>query len=335
MRCGEVWLLLDSSGLGGIESHVLELSEALRERGMIARILFLKEHGDHPLWPLLDARQVPYSVLDGRLSSLLAAMVAARPKLIHTHGYKAGIQGRLAGMVSRVPVVSTFHSGDPGAGKVRLYNRLDRATAFLAREVVAVSSQIAAALPTDARVIGNFVRLGRKRSSAAANPAFVGRLSREKGPDLFCRLSTLLPGREFTIYGDGPMRSELEDHYPRVRFAGQQRSMTDRWREIGVLCMTSRHEGLPLAALEAMSHGVPVAAFAVGGLPDLIEHRKNGWLVNPGDLAGFARALEEWKEMDRDGRERMADHARRVVTERFTPDALMPRLLDVYAAALA
>jgi glycosyltransferase involved in cell wall biosynthesis len=131
------------------------------------------------------------------------------------------------------------------------------------------------------------------------------------------------------------MRSELEDHYPRVRFAGQQRSMTDRWREIGVLCMTSRHEGLPLAALEAMSHGVPVAAFAVGGLPDLIEHRKNGWLVNPGDLAGFARALEEWKEMDRDGRERMADHARRVVTERFTPDALMPRLLDVYAAALA
>ncbi len=60
-----------------------------------------------------------------------------------------------------------------------------------------------------------------------------------------------------------------------------------------VLVMPSHREGLPNAALEAMASGLPVLATRVGGLPDLVEHGRTGWLVEPSDPRGLGRALAE------------------------------------------
>ena len=197
----EIWQLLDSSNLGGIETHVMELTAALCRKGLKTRIVFLKNHGEHPILPLLRENRLPYKILKGSLIDLIREIALWRPKLMHTHGYKAGIIGRFAGITTHIPVISTFHSGEPGIGKVRLYNQLDRKTAFLAREIIAVNTQIAAHLPDRTHVINNFVEVFGKSKKLVKNPAFVGRLSYEKGPDIFCKLANLIPMEQFTIYG--------------------------------------------------------------------------------------------------------------------------------------
>ena len=331
----ETWMLLDSSGIGGIESHVLHLAEALQSRWGKVRVVFYANHGEHPLIRQLDEAGIAWEHLNGSLRSLLAAL-SRRPKLLHTHGYKAGILGRLAAFLCRVPVVSTFHAGEPGTGMVRLYNALDSLTANLG-EAIAVSSQIQKRLPGRPHLVRNFVPVadGANERQAAAI-AFVGRLSHEKGPDLFCQLAERLPQAPFVIYGDGPMRADLEKRFGgRVRFMGQVSGMEPHWPDIGLLCMPSRHEGLPYAALEAMAHGVPVAAFDVGGLAKVVEHGRNGWIAPPGDSNALGDDIRRWCRLDTQTRAGMSAQARRTVKQGFSPQAVVPGIIEIYRKTLS
>ena len=326
----EIWQVLDSRSIGGIETHVLHLSTALHRAGWPVRVLFLADHGPHPVRERLSRAGVAAECLDGSFSDLLAALKRV-PRLVHTHGYKAGILGRLACRIRGIPIVSSFHAGEPGRGRVRLYNFLDGLSAPLATGIAA-SHDIAGRIIGTATIIPNFVPLPEVAPPSRERAVtFVGRLSGEKGADIFCSLATRFPGLRFDICGDGPLRSSLQaTSGSNVRFLGRVDDMEDRWRHYGLLCMPSRHEGMPLAALEAMAHGVPVAAFAVGDLPRLIETGRNGWLAPPGDLDALAKVIDDWSRRAEPARTSDAAEARRTVEERFSPAAVLPRFLSVY-----
>lgn len=183
--------------------------------------------------------------------------------LIHTHGYKAGVLGRLTAWFTGKSVVSTFHSGDDGEGVLKFYSWLDRTTARFAK-CIAVSEPIARKLPVPSTVISNFVPMPATPASVTGNRiAFVGRLA-GKGAGGILPAGRLLPGGAFHLYGDGPMKSALLQQYgDRVQLHGFK-NMANEWHNIDLLCITSRFEGLPLVALEAMAHGIPVCTFAVG-----------------------------------------------------------------------
>lgn len=335
MKSGDIWLLVDSRGRGGIESHLCVLQRSLSDSGIGSRVVLLADHGPHPVF---DANGSDGTLL--RLAgpgSLPSALRHHRPSLVHTHGYKAGITGRLTARVMGVPVVSTFHSGDSGRGKVRLYSMIDRATARAAA-VIAVSREIADGLPVDAEVIDNFVSLPESPQPVSnerpLTVGFVGRLSEEKGADLFCRVAENVPKADFIVFGDGPQREMLESRRTgRIRFDGMVSDMDRRWRDLDILCMPSRREGLPLAALEAMAHGVPVVAFGVGGLPDLIDHDGDGWIVRPGDVAALTATLHQLAMMPRSSIRAAGITARRKVERRYTAEATLPRILASYRRA--
>ena len=335
MHQTEIWLLLDSRDLGGIESHVSQLAQGLGQAGLVPRVLFWADYGDHPLRTALDQAGIAHETLAGGFGGLCRALRRRRPAVLHTHGYKAGILGRLAARLAGRPVVSTFHAGEPGTGRLRLYVELDRLTARLGRRI-AVSAAIAKTLPAPVALIANFVALPDAAQLAGPHDrvGFVGRLSFEKGPDLFCALAQRLPGQRLTVYGDGPMRAELEArHGAEVTFLGRVVPMAPHWPEIGLLVMSSRHEGLPLAALEAMAHGVPVAAFAVGGLPDLIEPGHNGFLAPAGDLEALATAIDGWAKLPADARAALGARARATIAERFSVARGVEAVLQEYRAA--
>jgi glycosyltransferase involved in cell wall biosynthesis len=335
MKAEDVWLLLDSRDLGGIESHVLQLAAGLERAGRAPRVLFWADYGDHPLRAALDQAGIAHETLSGGFRGLIRALGRRRPAVLHSHGYKAGILGRLAARLTGRPVVSTFHAGEPGTGRLRLYGALDRLTARLGRRI-AVSAAIARTLPAPVALIANFVEVPDAAAPAGLSDriGFVGRLSFEKGPDLFCALAAKLPGGRLTLYGDGPMRAELEArHGAAVEFRGRVVPMAPHWSDIGLLVMSSRHEGLPLAALEAMAHGVPVAAFAVGGLPDLIEPGRNGFLAPAGDLDALAAAIAAWMALPAEARAGLGRRARSTVEERFSVARGIDAVLAEYRAA--
>ncbi|MCX7380201.1 MAG: glycosyltransferase family 4 protein [Alphaproteobacteria bacterium] len=326
---GEIWCLLDSRGMGGIESHVAELAAGLLAAGREVRVVFLADHGPHPLHQRLDGAGVAWEVLPGGFGALLARLKSGRPAILHTHGYKANLLGRIAAHMAGVPTVASYHAGEKPPGMLAWYDRLDRWTSCLGGRI-AVSRPILARLPWGGTLVPNFVALPEQPEGGASDSVgFVGRMSHEKGPDVFAALAAAVPELRFIAFGDGPMLAALRAAGGRVAFRGARAGMAGAWGEIGLLAVTSRAEGLPLAVLEAMANGVPVAAFAVGALPEVIADGENGFLAPPGDVAALAAALRRWRLADRTA---MSAAARATVAARFGRAAGVAAILAVYAA---
>ena len=168
--------------------------------------------------------------------------------------------------------------------------------------------------------------LGERAPGAAAVVGFVGRLSPEKHPRLFVRMAARVheqrPDVRFVLVGDGPLRASLEHEAAELGvadamdFLGERRDVDAVLRSLDVLVLTSWHEGTPLAVLEAMATGVPVAATDVGGVPELVRHRETGLLFPAGDEGGGAAAVLALLE-DGAWRRRLGAAARSLVLTRF------------------
>jgi len=331
-----ICLLLDSSGMGGIESHVAELAAGLQAAGDQVVVLFLQDHGPHPLRDRLETAGIRWTALSGGSGPLLRFLRGPdRPALLHTHGYKANILGRFAARLVGLPVVASFHAGEKPPGMLAWYDRVDRWTSFLGARI-AVSRPILDRLPFGGSLVPNFVAIppAIQIDSQSDVVAFVGRMSFEKGPDLFCELAAATPGPDYVAFGGGAMLEGLRSaHSSAVTFHGPKAGMDDAWSGIGLLAVTSRAEGLPLAVLEAMANGVPVAAFAVGALPQVIQNGVNGFLIPPGDLAGMADAVKRWHAMDDIDRSALRTVARQTVAETYGRDAGIKAIQRCYDSA--
>jgi glycosyltransferase involved in cell wall biosynthesis len=328
-----IWQLVDSSGLGGIERHVEVLTRGLIDRGYATKVVLLADHGPHLFLERLRYLDIPVQVLPGGFQKLYSALRAYRPSRLHTHGYKAGIFGRIAAMALRVPVVSSFHAGERGAFPVSLYQWIDEWTGTLVPRI-AVSRAVAAALPGQPILIENFLSIPDKSVALARSRtiAFVGRLSHEKGPDLFCQIASARQNiAQWHIYGDGPMRASLELEYGHcVKFHGMVSTLEAVWPSIGLLLMPSRAEGLPMAALEAMASGVPVIASAVGGLPDLITQGVTGWLVDAGSTSGFMNAVDTAIGLSDASYQAVSDACRCRIERDYNAEQGIDRILALY-----
>ncbi|NQZ30442.1 MAG: glycosyltransferase family 4 protein [Oceanospirillaceae bacterium] len=333
----KIFQLLDSSSIGGIETHVIKLAQWLNEHQYQCEVIFIRRYGSHPLTAQLKKLNIKYRYLNNIFS--LLPLLRQQPSLLATHGYKAGILGRVMAKLCQTPVVSTYHSGDMGTGKLRLYSLLDDSSASLANKVISVSNEISLRLNTETKHIPNFIYRKFPTGSPFFNTkhkeiAFVGRLSHEKGPDIFAKISTTLVAKNtFTCYGDGPLKNSLQSKHPQIHFKGHC-DMLKHWNNIGLLCITSRFEGLPFVALEAMSHGIPVISFKLGGLEELIKHNTNGWLIDRDDIEAFRITIKYWQSMSAYQKLRISDAARKQVNEHYSCDCLIPKIITVYHSAV-
>ncbi|WP_202973146.1 glycosyltransferase family 4 protein [Psychromonas sp. psych-6C06] len=326
-----IWLLLDSSKGGGIESHVMQLAEGLQQHGEQVEVVFLSNYGKHPMHDALLKQGINSRTLDGSFSMLTRTLKNTRPRVVHTHGYKAGILGRLAAWMNSIACISTFHAGEIATGKLALYDWLDRISAGLADHRFAVSPQIASRLPAKTSLFKNFVNNHNLTTSQGNQIAFVGRVSAEKGPDHFAALATTFANTRLHLYGDGPELASLQAHCPsNLILHGQQDDMSKVWPKIGLLVMPSRYEGLPMAALEAMARGIPVVAFNVGAFDTLIEHQCNGWLVEPGNLSELAKYIHQWQQASPQHKHFVQLACQQTIASQYCSDVAIPDLIENY-----
>ena len=129
---------------------------------------------------------------------------------------------------------------------------------------------------------------------------FLGRLVLEKGLDVFTETIDLLIERQIRhrtlVIGDGPARRWFEQHMPTGIFVGQQVG-TDLARAVAssdVFLNPSVTEAFGNVTLESMACGLPVVAAAATGATNIIRDGETGVLVEPGDVEGFANALEAY-----------------------------------------
>ena len=221
------------------------------------------------------------------LSSFTAAArrAAYDADLVHAHWLPSG----LVALATRKPFILQLWGTD--VELARRAQPLARSIVRRARLVVCASTALAEDARSlgarDVRVIPSGVDLPEELGEEAepAEVLYAGRLSPEKG---ILDLVEAADGMKLVVAGDGPLR----DRVPGALGFVPHHELLPLYRRAAVVACPSRREGFGVACAEAMAHGRPVVASAVGGLLDLVEDGVTGLLVPPGDVGRLRRALE-------------------------------------------
>jgi glycosyltransferase involved in cell wall biosynthesis len=110
-------------------------------------------------------------------------------------------------------------------------------------------------------------------------------------PDVRCVIVGQPIPRERAVQDELEKRIAHHNLHGRVILAGFRSDVRAIIRRFEIFCLTSNSEGLPNALLEAMSEGKAVIATRVGGIPEVVHHGINGWLIDPSDTAGLRQAI--------------------------------------------
>lgn len=155
----------------------------------------------------------------------------------------------------------------------------------------------------------------------------------------FERVRQQMPAR-LVMVGDGPDRAEAETYCreqgiaAEVRFTGKQLDVGSVLACADLFLLPSATESFGLAALEAMSYGVPVVAAAVGGVPEVVREGLDGFLCPLGDVDAMGRAA--LRILQEPGlRDRMGESARKHALGDFEEDPVVDRYEALYAKVLS
>jgi glycosyltransferase involved in cell wall biosynthesis len=148
-------------------------------------------------------------------------------------------------------------------------------------------------------------------------------------------LRSEFPGLRVEIAGSGPLQGDLELESHRlgltehIRFLGWRRDIGPVLRNWDIFVMPSLDEGLGMAILEAMAEGLPVVGTSVGGIPELIEDGRTGFVVPPADPRALTQRLrclitepERRRAQGAAGRER--------VQSQFSADQMVTQIRAIY-----
>ncbi|KQW43266.1 MULTISPECIES: glycosyltransferase [unclassified Roseateles] len=235
--------------------------------------------------------------------------------LLHAHLPRAHVLAGIVGRLTSRPVLATVHGRQPTVLDLEVHRLVDShvSTVCWPSYYSALGLGVSAErLSCETNGVDLHAFRPQRRGASALRSAlglapqaavvgFVGRLSPEKGPDVFVRMvQRLPPDVHGVVIGDGPMRAQLGQLgealglQQRLHLLGLREDVANLYKELDVVVSSSHSEAMPLALMEAMASGLPVVATRVGGVPALIEQGRSGWLVAPGDfddMAGRCAAL--------------------------------------------
>lgn len=320
----QVLHLASGDGWGGAEVATLELLLGLDERDDVDVRAILLNAGE--LADRLRHADIAFEIVEeagisfGALRRRVRMAAADNAwDVVHAHRYKEILLASTLRLRSRPRLIVTVHGAEPFAdldarSRLQIWGSLGLARLARAR-LAAVSPELATRLarvfgsegvtrvdnPMPAPAVGAVDDL-RTRFGWASNArlvGFVGRLEPVKGPDQCLAALELCPEEVcLVVIGGGSMAETLQHRVAqspglgrRVALMGETANPTRYFPQLDALALTSRHEGQPIVLLEAAAAALPVAAFAVGGVPELLRDAPGTWLVPPGDVARMAEVL--------------------------------------------
>lgn len=316
------------------------------------RITYIESYQDGSKWDKLKKALKGYAAFRRLLRK-------DRPDLVHIHSsfgpsFYRKMPFILWSASRGIPVVNHIHGAEfapfygnaSGAKKKlvrRVYGKCTRLMA-LSKEWAVRLSQIVPEERID--ILENYCRIpkepfdtGRDRKQVL----FLGELGERKGcfdiPAIWEQVKKKCPDAALVMAGDGEMARLKEAFLKKgltkdVSFPGWVRGEEKErlLRESGIFLFPSYHEGMPMAVLEAMGYGLGIVTTTVGGIPQLIDHKKSGFLETPGNVKAMAKDVSALIEDETLGRN-MGELAKRAVEQKYSLEIHLRKLEETYRKA--
>jgi glycosyltransferase involved in cell wall biosynthesis len=172
-------------------------------------------------------------------------------------------------------------------------------------------------------------------SDARIKLLFVGNRTRRKGFDLLPKIMDLLP-TDYVLYYTASFQPGVDTQpHPRMIPIGtpDRDGLVAAYRSADIMLFPSRLEGFGIAPAEALACGIPVVTTNASALPEVVDHRESGILVEPNDVAGYADAVRELGD-DAQLRAQYGAFGRAKVVRCFGYEMLGPAFLNLYTQLL-
>jgi len=292
-----------------------------------------------------------------------------KPDIVHTHTSKAGFLGRWAAKMAGVPhIVHTPHGhvfyGHFGPVGSRFFLYLEKITSPITekmialteaerndyrtyrvaneRQLVTIHSGVTISRFMNPNAMQNEKRAALGMDEKGPVVGTVGWLLPIKGPLHLLKAMGKVwqdhPNCRLVYVGKGDLEPALRNEVhrmcasDRVHFLGWRKDIPAIMALFDIFVLPSLNEGMGRVVVEAMAAGKPVVASRVGGILDLIKHGENGFLVEPADPAGLARAIIRLLE-NKTLRERMGRKGRETAP-RYGVESMIEKLDALYSSIL-
>lgn len=158
--------------------------------------------------------------------------------------------------------------------------------------------------------------------------------------DIFQDLLKIDKDFQLILIGDGPLKIQVEKQvkakglWGKVDFLGNVTQPFSHISKNAILLLPSKIEGLPAVILEAMGCKIPVIAYGVGGIPELVKTGETGWCITPNESTSFLSAIQEVSSMDQSAKQKILDQAYHLVTTKYTIPQITLQFEQFYQSLL-
>ena len=372
-RAPRLLLLITTLTFGGAETQVIRLAIELSRRGWLVRIVCLidpsaylnqleEEHIE------VESLGMPRGVPDPRAMWRLRRIIRSfRPHIVHSHMVHANLLGRFTRLLCHMQaLISTAHNlqeRSEKGGATWHKELLYRATDFLADRTTIICGaafdryvRVGAVPARKLELIPNGIDTRRFSPSPEAREATrnslgvdrnfvwlaVGRLVEQKNYSCLLRALAMLRGSDWIVLiaGSGPLAGSLQAECDRlkltgrVRFLGADEDIRRLYNAADGFVMSSNYEGLSIALLEAASMGLPAVVTDVGGNAEVVADGATGYVVDPGNPARLAAAMERLQNAPAGTRRAFGHAAREHCQKAFSIETIVDRWIELYSRYL-
>jgi glycosyltransferase involved in cell wall biosynthesis len=355
--------IVEDLKVGGLEKVIASIATGLDTKKFDVEIWCLARGGAVAEW--LKQKGVRVRIFSWRtyhnplnIAKLAIKLRRSRVDIVHTHGYYAGTFGRIAAITMGIsPLFAHVHTSDFTLSMRHCI--IEKVLSFFTRKIICISQHVKGFVESQEgirpeKTVLVYNGTGRFFEDAENDPLVgsekltdddfvivsVGSLVENKGHHILIEAVHMLcperPAFRVLIAGDGPQRSVLQDYVDRcglsatVVFVGVVKDVRQVLRAADIFVLpTVYREGLSLAVLEAMQHGLPVIASRVGGVPELVDDGVTGILVTPNDPRILARAIRTLAD-DKKLRCQMGESGKKKVDRSFRVERMIAQIESLY-----
>ena len=289
------------------------------------------------------------------INKLVSIIKERQIDVIHTHGYKSDILGLIAARKSGIKAISTPHGfGLPENFKLRMFVKLGIFSLRFFDQVVPLSKQLYNEVKesgvnekkityirngVDLTEVDRYREQKTDSNDGIKKIGFIGQMIPRKNIkdilDIFEQVYKKMPNTVLQLLGDGESRQEMEAYAKTlsscdaIQFLGFRHDRMNYLMNFDLFVMTSKDEGIPRCLMEALGMELPVAAYNIPGIDQLVEHEKTGLLADFGDKETLTKY---WLELlqNQDKANSLAQAGRAFVNERFSGKRMAKEYLELF-----